>query len=135
MSERECKACHPGVDITRGHTPVTIECPCVVRDRVMLRDEPEPDENGNMVFQLRKGADDDPVNPSHYVLPNGLQVGVVSRYLTSNGAQATQYIARSTRLDGNNKSSTIAGRIEDLEKAIWFIQDEISRLEEEEGLA
>lgn len=73
----------------------------------------------------------DPVNPSHYELPGGEQVSWISRYLTSNGGQAVQYIARSTRLDGNNKSSDIADRIEDLKKSVWFIEDEISRLEEE----
>lgn len=73
----------------------------------------------------------DPVNPSHYELPGGEQVSWISRYLTSNGGQAVQYIARSTRLDGNNKSSDIADRIEDLKKSIWFLEDEISRLEEE----
>lgn len=75
--------------------------------------------------------EDDPVNPSHYVLPGGEQVSWISRYLTSNAGQALQYIARSSRLDGNNKSSDVADRIEDLKKSVWFIEDEISRLEEE----
>ena len=98
---------------------------------------PEPDENGGTVFQLRKSVDDepDPVNPPHYLFPGGVETSEITRYLTSNGGQSTQYIIRSTRLDGNNKSSTFAGRIEDLRKAVWFIEDEISRLEDEAAQA
>lgn len=75
--------------------------------------------------------EDDPVNPSHYVFPGGEQVSWISRYLTSNAGQAVQYVCRSSRIDGNNKYRDAQGRIEDLKKGVWFLEDEISRLEEE----
>lgn len=47
----------------------------------------------------------------------------ISENLTPNAAQAVQYIGRSCRMDGHNKGDTL----EDLNKAIWFIQREIAR--------
>ena len=67
-----------------------------------------------------------PVSPQHYKLPNGVEVRQVSGYLTSFGGQAVQYIARATRTDGVVKGEPI----EDLKKAIKFIEFEIERLEE-----
>ena len=75
------------------------------------------------------GGAEDPISPSYYQFPNGVQVRDISRYLTSFGGQALQYVARSTRLDGNNKGD----RIENLRKAIEFIQWEIERIEEEQA--
>lgn len=62
--------------------------------------------------------------PSHYIFPGGVETINLSRHLTSNGGQAVQYIARATRLDGNVKGSPV----EDLRKAIVFLNDEIERL-------
>ena len=62
--------------------------------------------------------------PSHYIFPGGVEVIQLSRHLTSNGGQAIQYVARATRLDGNVKGDPV----EDLEKAVVFLQDEIERL-------
>ena len=57
-----------------------------------------------------------------------VQVLDISRHLTSNAGQAVQYIARSCRLDGNNK-----GEVEsDLRKAINFLTDELYRINESE---
>lgn len=64
-------------------------------------------------------------SPSYYVLPNGHEVIEFSQWLTGNGAQAVQYIARSTRLDGAVKGN----QVEDLKKAILFLEAEIQRLE------
>ncbi|WP_067580837.1 hypothetical protein [Nocardia terpenica] len=67
----------------------------------------------------------DTINPAHYQgFSNGAQVIDISENLTPNAAQAVQYIGRSSRLDGNNKGNTL----EDLRKAHWFIDREISRL-------
>ncbi len=65
------------------------------------------------------------VSPQHYQFPGGVQVSQISGHLTSFGGQALQYIARSTRLDGQNKGDAI----EDLRKAIKFAEMEIERLE------
>ena len=68
----------------------------------------------------------DPINPSYYQgFSNGAQVIDISEHLTSNGGQALQYIARSCRLDGNNKGDVV----ENLEKAKWFLDREIERVE------
>lgn len=61
---------------------------------------------------------------NYYRFPNNVQVTDISSHLTGNGAQALQYIARSTRLDGKNKGD----RIKDLEKAKDFINFEIARI-------
>ena len=60
----------------------------------------------------------------YYRFPGGFEVLDISRHLTSNAGQALQYIARSSRLDGNNKGDTVG----DLCKAIDFLRDEIGRL-------
>lgn len=72
----------------------------------------------------------DNINPEHYVLENGHQVIEVSENLTSNGGQAVQYIARATRTDGVTKENPV----EDLKKAIWFIEREIGRITPAETL-
>lgn len=75
-------------------------------------------------FDVNKTAD--MVNhPPHYKFSNGAEVIDITENLTSNGGQAVQYIARSTRLDGNNKGDVL----EDLRKARWFIDREIERVE------
>lgn len=72
------------------------------------------------------GPYDDPeVNPNHYKFPGGAEVRHISQWLTANSAQALQYIARSSRIDGDNKGDTVA----DLNKAIRFLEFEIDRLE------
>ena len=79
---------------------------------------------------LRKGyevelvEDTDPTSPSHYAFPGGAEVIDISQWLTSNAAQALQYIARSSRIDGKNKGDTV----EDLRKAKVFIDFELKRL-------
>lgn len=61
---------------------------------------------------------------SDYYKFGDVQVIDISRHLTSNAGQALQYIARSSRLDGNNKGDTVG----DLCKAVDFLRDEIGRL-------
>ena len=64
--------------------------------------------------------------PSYYRMPSGIEVKEVARYLSSNGGQAVQYIARATRIDGEVKGNPI----KDLQKAKDMIDDEIARLKE-----
>lgn len=64
-------------------------------------------------------------SPSYYVLPNGHEVIEFSQWLNGNGAQAVQYIARATRIDGVIKDDPI----QDIEKAILFLKAEKNRLE------
>lgn len=66
----------------------------------------------------------DAISPDHYRFPNGAAVKDISGWLTANSAQALQYIARSSRIDGVNKGDTV----EDLKKAIKFLEFELERL-------
>ncbi|MFF0498484.1 hypothetical protein ACFYU5_18910 [Nocardia aobensis] len=68
--------------------------------------------------------------PAYYLFPNGVQLRAITSHLTGNGAQGVQYIARATRLDGNNKGAGIEDQIQDLEKAVEFVVEEIRRLRE-----
>lgn len=72
----------------------------------------------------------DNLNPSVYKdgWSNGAQVIDISEHLNGNGAQIVQYVARSTRIDGVVKGKPL----EDLKKARWFIDREISRLESDD---
>ena len=70
--------------------------------------------------------------PKYYQFPNGVQPLDLSRYLTSNGGQALQYVARSCRLDDEQNTHDDAG--DDLVKAIHFLYDEIRRVGNERDL-
>lgn len=71
-----------------------------------------------------RSVGDTATDPNHYKFGD-VEVRQISGHLTSFGGQALQYIARATRLDGNNKGDAI----EDLKKSLRFIQWEIERLE------
>lgn len=66
------------------------------------------------------------MTPAYYQFPT-CQVSDISLHLTPAAAQAVQCLARSSRLDGRNKSDRVDGRIEDLRKAQTFIEMEIDR--------
>lgn len=62
----------------------------------------------------------DPINPDHYKhLP--VQAIEVTRHFTFNLGNAIKYIWRAGKKSKN--------AVEDLRKAIWYIEDEIARLE------
>lgn len=67
--------------------------------------------------------------PKHYILPDGTETLSVSRWLSSNGGQAIQYVVRATRTDGVVKENPA----EDVRKAIRLLQDEAERFEFLEG--
>lgn len=70
----------------------------------------------------------DPVNhPAHYTgFSNGAEVIDITENLSFNAGNAVKYLARAGRTDGNNKGAVL----EDLEKARWYINREIQRLQE-----
>lgn len=72
----------------------------------------------------------DNLNPNYYKFPNGAETIDISQYLSGCGSQAVQYVVRSTRIDKDLKGNPL----EDLRKAIWFIGQEISRLEDAEDV-
>lgn len=63
----------------------------------------------------------DPVNhPKHYTShPSGIECIQVTRYMNFNKGNAVKYIWRAG--DKGNE-------VQDLEKAIWYLKDEIERL-------
>lgn len=68
-------------------------------------------------------ADHDPVNrPSHYTAYDGLQIIDLTEQMNFNRGNAVKYVARA----GLKNKDT---EIEDLEKAGWYIQREIERLQ------
>ena len=72
----------------------------------------------------------DNLNPNYYKFPNGAETIDISQYLSGCGSQAVQYVVRSTRIDKELKGNPL----EDLRKAIWFIEQEIARLEDAEDV-
>lgn len=71
-------------------------------------------------------AADDPVNhPVHYNShPSGVECIEITRHMTFNAGNAIKYLWRA-----GLKDITTAGAIQDLQKASWYLNDEIQRLE------
>lgn len=74
-----------------------------------------------------QGQKHDPVNhPKHYTSdPSGVECIEITRHRNFNIGNAFKYLWRAGLKDGNSD-------IDDLKKAIWYIQDEIKRLEGEQ---
>ncbi|OAV09287.1 hypothetical protein AO377_1204 [Moraxella catarrhalis] len=72
----------------------------------------------------KKEAAQDPVNhPSHYTSdPSGIECIQITRHRNFNIGNAIKYLWRAGLKDGNSD-------IQDLQKAVWYIQDEIERLQ------
>lgn len=70
-------------------------------------------------------AEHDPVNhPSHYTShPSGVEAIEITRHMGFNLGNAMKYLWRNGLKDGQPA-------VQDLEKAIWYIQDEIKRLKQ-----
>lgn len=68
----------------------------------------------------------DPVNhPKHYTSdPSGIECIEITRHRNFNIGNAIKYLWRAGLKDGNSD-------VQDLQKAVWYIQDEIKRLENE----
>jgi hypothetical protein len=66
-------------------------------------------------------SEHDPVNhPSHYTThPSGIECIQITRHMNFNRGNAVKYIWRAG--DKGNE-------IQDLQKAVWYLQDEIKRL-------
>lgn len=65
----------------------------------------------------------DPVNhPSHYTShPSGIEAIEITRHMSFNLGNAMKYLWRNGLKDGQPA-------VQDLEKAVWYIQDEIKQL-------
>lgn len=76
----------------------------------------------------KKEAAQDPVNhPKHYISdPSGIECIQITRHRNFNIGNAIKYLWRAGLKDGNSD-------IQDLQKAVWYIQDEIERLQTQKG--
>lgn len=76
------------------------------------------------IYFYRKKAMTDPVSqPKHYTSdPSGIECITITRHRNFNIGNAIKYLWRAGLKDGNSD-------IQDLQKAIWYINDEIKRLE------
>jgi hypothetical protein len=62
-------------------------------------------------------------HPSHYTSdPSGVECIQITRHRNFNIGNAIKYLWRAGLKDGNSNT-------QDLKKAIWYLQDEIARLE------
>lgn len=76
----------------------------------------EPDENATA---------DDPVNhPTHYTAYPGIEIIQLTRHMSFNRGNAVKYVSRAGLKDKNTE-------VQDLEKAVWYLQDEIAMLKGE----
>lgn len=74
-------------------------------------------------------------HPSHYAWLKekcGIEVIDITRHLDFDTGNAIKYILRAGRkpLKSENKSDFYAGAIQDLKKAVWYLNDKIKMLEE-----
>lgn len=89
-------------------------------------------------FVLAAPEDDAVNHPSHYTWLKekcGLEVIDITRYLDFDLGNSIKYILRAGRkpLKSEDKSDFHAGTIQDLKKAIWYLNDKIKMLEKNEG--
>lgn len=89
---------------------------------------------GGWVGQRTLDKDNVRAPKPYYTTPDAVQVGGITRWMSSNAGQAVQYIARSGWIADNYKDSDVDVRIADFRKAIDFLEDEIDRLRTLEGL-
>lgn len=85
-------------------------------------------------FVLAALKDDAVSHPSHYTWLKekcGIEVIDITRHLDFDLGNAIKYILRAGRkpLKSENKSDFHAGTIQDLKKAIWYLNDKIKMLE------
>lgn len=65
-------------------------------------------------------------HPAHYTSdPSGVEAIQITRHRSFNIGNAIKYLWRAGLKDGNSNT-------QDLKKAVWYIQDEIARLEGEQ---
>lgn len=67
-------------------------------------------------------------HPSHYALPNGLEAIDIARHLDFNLGNVVKYVVRAGKKQENGMDMR-EKRIEDLRKALFYLQDEIKLIE------
>lgn len=80
-----------------------------------------------MMNELKQTENDAVNHPSHYISdPSGIECIQITRHRNFNIGNAIKYLWRAGLKDGNSD-------IQDLQKAVWYIQDEIERLQTQKG--
>ncbi|AKI27829.1 DUF3310 domain-containing protein [Moraxella catarrhalis] len=81
-----------------------------------------------MMNELKQTENDAVNHPKHYISdPSGIECIQITRHRNFNIGNAIKYLWRAGLKDGNSD-------IQDLQKAVWYIQDEIERLEKLKGV-
>lgn len=105
------------------------DCECLKDDDPKLYKEiKEQKQMFESLSLKKKEAAQDPVNhPKHYISdPSGIECIQITRHRNFNIGNAIKYLWRAGLKDGNSD-------IQDLQKAVWYIQDEIERLQTQKG--
>ena len=118
--DSEC--CGLGICDTCPETFDIPDCDCGCSD-----DEDEDDHTEHVHWAGHREDPNTDTSPAYYKFPGGIGINDIAGHLNGNGAQATQYTARATRLDGNDKGETVLDRVNDLNKAKVFLDFEIER--------
>lgn len=132
MSPQEVSDCSDKLAKLRAEAgSCTVECDCppleVESDTVQAV---AVECTAELAVSVDGREDNDPINPNHYQFSNGAEVIDITENLTFNGGNAIKYLASATRLDGQNKGAVL----EDLRKALWYVEREITRLEADEAV-
>ena len=80
-------------------------------------------KNGEEIIYQSKPIVNDSINhPKHYTShPSGIETIQITRHMNFNRGNAVKYLMRAGLKDPDKE-------VEDLQKAVWYIQDEIKRL-------
>lgn len=74
------------------------------------------------------GLEAEKVNhPAHYQHPSGIEAIEIVRHENFNRGNAIKYILRAGRKPGESE-------LDDLKKAIWYLEDEVKRIKKEKGM-
>lgn len=95
-------------------TELTIDKPSECTEDIPFRPTPKPDERVN--------------HPKHYQHPSGVECITIARHHDFNIGNAIKYIFRAGLKQEQGLTST-QKQIEDLQKAVFYIQDEIKFLQ------
>lgn len=86
------------------------------------------EKHGEVIYQSNPITGDAVNHPKHYISdPSGIECIQITRHRNFNIGNAIKYLWRAGLKDGNSD-------IQDLQKAVWYIQDEIERLEKLKGV-
>lgn len=84
-----------------------------------------PEQDHALAHELRLNGNEDVNHPAHYTSdPSGIECIQITRWRNFNIGNAFKYLWRAGLKDTDTT-------IQDLQKAVWYIRDEINRLEDQ----